>query len=205
MKAIASLAVRALIAGAVCLAILGAMVAGHAWPLWKGRSILLPVSAGHSLSPVRGERVTLTTPANTIFVSVDANAVAPQGAVKVRPAAGWPRDLDEDLRDARRRLRGRVVYVQFEPIPDGNGQHGPVSVSLTPVDNAVNIRGRIYPLGSTYHVDLGLDSYYVQEGTASHIEEAIKQRRRVEMDVAVTTTGRTRIRGLVIDGAAFRQ
>lgn len=203
MKPIASLTARALTAGAICLVILGGMMIAHAWPLWNGHTILLPVTTGHSLSPVRGERVTLQTPANRIFVSDDANALAPQEAVRIRPAAGWPRDLADDYRERRRRLRGRLVYVQFEPIPDANWQHRPVSVSLKPVDNAVNIRGRIYPTGSTFHVDFGLDPYYVPEGTASHIAEAIQQRRQVEMEVAVAASGRPRIRRLLIDGTPF--
>ena len=65
------------------------------------------------------------------------------------------------------------------------------------------MRGRI-----TYHhaedssltIDYGLDSYFMQEGTARPVENAMRERKRVQMEVAVAASGHARIRRLLIDG-----
>jgi uncharacterized membrane-anchored protein len=48
-----------------------------------------------------------------------------------------------------------------------------------------------------------LSRYYVQEGTARPIEEALDRRQRVQMEIAVTPSGRSRIRRVVlVDGGS---
>jgi len=200
---LASSGARALAAGAICLGILGGMMVGHEWPLWTGRTIVLPVRASDSRGPLRGERVHLQTPGTRVVVSNEGGVTVPPDAVLVRPAKGWPRDLPDDPAERRRHLRGAVVYLQFEPRTEGNVEYRPVSISRRPVDDAINIRGRIYPIGDEFHVVLGLDTFHVQEGTAARVADALQQRQEVQMEVAVTDSGRTRIRSLLIDGVPF--
>jgi hypothetical protein len=49
-------------------------------------------------------------------------------------------------------------------------------------------------------VDYGLDSFFMQEGTAKPVENALRQRRRVQMQIAIASSGHARIRRLVVDG-----
>ena len=49
-------------------------------------------------------------------------------------------------------------------------------------------------------VNYGLDAFFMQEGTARPIEDAIRAGRNVQMDVAIAASGRARIRNLVVEG-----
>ena len=59
---------RAVLAGAICLAIVGGMIVGHAWPLWTGRDVLMAATvdgtntwtSGEYASAVDGGRATQT-------------------------------------------------------------------------------------------------------------------------------------------------
>lgn len=202
MKFHFSTPIRAVAAGVVCLAILTGMMIGHAWPLWTGETIVLPVDAHDDRNVFRGEFVHITTPANRVIVSDDPHARPPAGGIVVRPAQHWPRDLPTDRQHLRRRMQGRVVYVQFEPSPaeDGLVEHRPVSISTAIEDGKVNIRGHVRVGPEALFVDFGLDAFYMQQGRAREVEEALRQGRRVQMQVAVTSSGRARIRHLLIDG-----
>lgn len=183
-------AARALLGGAVCLAILGGMMVGHAWPLWTGQTVLLrarPVDPRHLL---RGEYVRLDTPGTRLFPGHDGGA-RPEGSVPVRVLGDWkPR-------------RGQIVYVQLER-HQTSGEHEPVTISDGIVDGAVNLRGRVRRAAAdgALHVDYGLDAFYVQEGTAKPVEQAFVEGRLVQMEVAVASSGRARIRTIRIDGVA---
>jgi uncharacterized membrane-anchored protein len=53
-------------------------------------------------------------------------------------------------------------------------------------------------------VDYGLDAFYMQEGTAAPVERALVEGRLVQMQVAVASSGRSRIRTLLVDGVPLR-
>jgi uncharacterized membrane-anchored protein len=187
-----SLPARTLIGGAVCLAILGGMMVGHAWPLWTGEAILLRARPVDPRDLFRGEFVRLDTPASRVFVVTDGRT-APADYVPVRRLG------DREPR------RGEVIYVQLVR-GEETGEHEPVSISGAIVDGAVNLRGRVRRASSdgTVHVDYGLDAFYMQEGTAKPVERALLDGRLVQMQVAVASSGRARIRMLLADGVPVR-
>jgi GDYXXLXY protein len=181
---------RVVIAGLVCLTILGGSIVGHAWPLWTGRSVIMSVIPVDPRDPFRGEYVRLRTPANSLRVGTPgANAVAGRTVV-VQP-------LGSGLGEPR---PGTVVYVQLEPT--AAGEHLPVTISASRVPNALNLRGRVRYAPSPDHleVDYGLDAFYVQEGTGRIVEEALRQGKKVRMEVALASSGKSRIRSLTVDG-----
>lgn len=194
-----SASTRALLAGAVCLSILGGMLVGHAWPLWTGEVVRMKVQPVDPRDLFRGEFVRLAMAANRLVVgdtpSVPTDTV---NAVYVRPVGDWESAAAPRLYSQL--PRGSFVYVQLEPTATGDVQ--PVTISRAPVAGARNLRGRLLsdPSSGMLLVDYGLDAFFMQEGTAKPIEDAIRAGRKVEMDVAIASSGRARIRNLVVDG-----
>lgn len=182
----------ALAAGTLCLSILGGMIVGHAWPLWTGEVVLMEARPVDPRSLFRGEFVRLSTPANVL--AIDDEGGIGTGAERVRIRGEW---VDSGrLGD----LRGRNVYVQLERRDQGP-LHAPVSASLEPVDGAVNLKGRVrFAGGGRLGVDYGLDAFFMQEGTALPVEQAVTDGGRVQMEVAIASSGRARIRNLIVDG-----
>ena len=190
---------RALLAGAVCLAILGGMLGGHAWPLWTGEVVRMKVQPVDPRDLFRGEFVRLAMPANRMAVSDRPPDTTDNNALSVRPAGDWKSAAD--LARYGQLPRGSFVHVQLEPTAAGDVQA--VSASPQPVAGARNLRGRLRsvdPSSGVIVVDYGLDAFFMQEGTARPIEDAIRAGRKVEMDVAIAASGRARIRNLVVDG-----
>jgi hypothetical protein len=97
-------------------------------------------------------------------------------------------------------MRGRVVYVQLEPTTGGD--FTPVSVSLSPVNGAVNLRGVVDTMTANglIRVQYGIDAFFMQEGHATAVERAFREKRRVQVQVAIAKSGRARIRNLLVDG-----
>jgi uncharacterized membrane-anchored protein len=75
-------------------------------------------------------------------------------------------------------------------------------VSADRVAGAFNLRGRVKYASDprVLYVDYGLDTFYMQEGSARRVEQAIGQQRNVQMQVAIASSGRARIKTLLIDG-----
>jgi len=193
---------RTLLAGAVCLSILSGVLVVHAWPLWTGQAALLPVTPVDPRDMFRGEYVRLNTPATRL--AVRSESAAPAGTMAVTPVGSWWAELPADEHSRHQSLRGRVVFVQLEPRGDA-GESRPVSISSEPLAGRPNLRGRITwyePDGERLNVDYGLDSFFMQEGTAKPVENALRQRRRVQMQIAIASSGHARIRRLVVDGVA---
>ncbi len=192
---------RTAFAGAMCLSILSGVLVVHAWPLWTGQAALLPVTPVDPRDMFRGEYVRLDTPAAHLAVPSDGAASA--GTVAVTPVGSWWADLPVDEHSRHQSLRGRVVFVQLEPRGDA-GESQPVSISNEPLAGRTNLRGRISwyePKGERLTVDYGLDSFFMQEGKAKPVEDALRQRRRVQMQVAIASSGHARIRRLLVDSA----
>ena len=180
---------RAILAGATCLLILSGMIVGHAWPLWTGQVVTMKVIPADPRDLFRGEFVHLTTVANELY----RPGAAAQGA-------SW--SYDRPLDDVFERSRpGSIVYVQLVAAPSGD--YVPVSVSLEPQHGMLNLRGRVsYPFGSSgaLSVNYGVDAFYMQEGKGRRVEEAIRQRRNVQIQIAIASSGQARIKTLLIDG-----
>ena len=191
---------RALVAGAGCLVILGGMRVGHAWPLWTGQTVVLAARPVDPRDLFRGEFVRLDTPLSSITVA-PGGATATPGSGEIPAVGPWPND----------RLTGRLVYVQLEPRADaplrnGTPEYRAVSISMEPLAGATNLRGRIQSMTDatngvrTLRVNYGLDAFFMQEGTARPVEDAMRSGRPVHMEVAIATSGRARIRNLIVDG-----
>ena len=186
--------IRALLAGAICLAILGGMLVGHAWPLWTGRTVILPVRPIDPRDLFRGEFVRLDTPLTSIVVARPGSASPPADVTALPPVGSWP---DEDV-------LGRVVYVQLAPPTGAGSEFRAVSISMEPQRDALNLRGRVTSAAHVHadHVRIayGLDAFYMQEGTARAVEDQMRAGRPVQMEIAVASSGRARIRNLIVDG-----
>ena len=89
-----SQSLRTLFAGAICLSILCGVLVVHAWPLWTGQSVLLPVTPVDPRDMFRGEYVRLDTPATRLTVRRSEGQV--MGAIAV------PADRDVVVRAADR-------------------------------------------------------------------------------------------------------
>jgi hypothetical protein len=203
MIARVSLPVRTLLACAVCLAILSGMMVLHAWPLWTGQAAILPATPIDPRDLFRGEFVRLNTPATALVVTTGVTPT-PEGSVVVRPLGDWWSATPSDYGARFLALRGKPVYVQLER-RDGTGEHHPVTVSDRPVSGALNLRGRVnWSDDTTLHVDYGLDAYFMQEGTAKPVEDALRDGRKMQMEIAVADSGRARIRRLLVDGVPVR-
>lgn len=164
---------RHVIAGVVCLGILSGIGVTHAWPLWFGQIVRLEVQPVDPRDPFRGDYVWLTTPSER---------------VPVKPSAD---------------VMHRLVYVQLEPVVTRDGiVHRPVGLATAPVHGRINLRGRSrYNSEDDVHVDYGLNAFYMQEGTALLVEQALRSGGRVLMEVAIAGSGRARIRNLIVNGA----
>lgn len=181
---------RAILAGATCLLILSGMIVGHAWPLWTGRVVTMKVVPVDPRDLFRGEYVHLDISANQLYPHGSA---VPQGG-----SWAYVEALDAVFEQSR---RGSIVYVQLAA--SASGDYVPVSASLKPQPGAFNLRGRVrYPADSdrVLVVDYGLDAFYMQEGKGRRVEEAIRQRRTVQVQIAVGSSGQARIKTLLIDG-----
>ena len=195
-----SQSLRTAIGGAICLSILSGLLVVHAWPLWTGQAALLPVTPVDPRDIFRGEYVRLDTPVSRL--AVRAAGAAPAGTLAVLPVGTWWTDLPAKPYDRHQALVDHVVYVQLEPRGD-TGESGPVSISSEPLAGRLNLRGRIswYEAeGERLNVDYGIDSYFMQQGTAEPVETALRQRRRVQMEIAIASSGHARIRRLIVDG-----
>ncbi len=210
---------RALLAGAACLAILIAMLAMHAWPLVAGDAIYLTVEPVDPRDLFRGDYVVLGYDLNTLRVHEEVGGAPAPGAVPVVPIGSWWREVRAAAAGSGSILdlhawRDTVLYVQLEETPSSVAGvpaiHRAVSVSDVPQPGRVNLRGlarSLYvesaeddpgrPVRMTMHY--GIDAFFVQEGRGRAIEEAIRTG-EVHAIVAVTASGRARLRDLVIDG-----
>ena len=216
-------AVLAAASGAACLAILIGMLVSHAWPLWTGEAILLRVRGVDSRDPSRGNYVRLTYDLNRLEVIEDE----PEGpdpesdeetddALAVRPIGDWWQKVvqtpHEEQRSMTRRLRDRVFYIQLEPgepaAPGDSPVHGAVSISDSLQPGRVNLQGRLRRIDSPdgrrsawrIVMHYGINILYVQERTGYDIEAAIRNDADVIAEIAVTDSGRARLRDLLIDG-----
>jgi uncharacterized membrane-anchored protein len=190
-----SLPKRAVLAGATCLLILSGMIVGHAWPLWTGRVVTMKVVPVDPRDLFRGEYVHLDTAASQLYRQ---GGPTPQGTSR-----SYVRPLDRVFEESR---TGSFVYVQLGPA--ASGEYAPVSVSLDAQPRALNLRGRVRfsdrsgGTASILYVDYGLDAFYLQEGKGRRVEEAIRQRRNVQVQIAIASSGHARIKTLLIDGVS---
>lgn len=198
-----SASTRAVLAGAICLAIVGGMLVGHAWPLWTGRTVVLAATVNTTQRRAPGEYVRLSTAADTLRVTAPPPNTKYEGTL-VRAIDPWVTQEPGRRGDLNRRLRGKTVYVQLDP--NAGGEYAPVSVSLKPVAGAVNLRGIVtWPFGpDAIHIQYGIDAFYMQEGQAELLEKALREKHKVQMEVAIAASGRARIQRLLVDGAPVR-
>lgn len=194
-----SLSVRAVAAGAVCLLVLAAMMVLHAWPLWTGQVVTLPVSLSQARGPFRGERLAIVPAGGRVLVGDPGTAAPAAGAVVLPPSGGWWPRVPAEPGPRRRALRGRLVYLQ---LAGADGDYRPVSIGETPVPGYTNLKGRIRHVeeDGTLNVDYGIDSYYMEEGQPARIAEALKSGAVVRLQVAIARSGRARIKAVTVNG-----
>lgn len=196
-----SQSIKAIAGGVLCLLVLMVMMLLHALPLWTGQVITVPVTASQSHDAFRGERLSIAPPGGRIVVGNPATTVPTKGALVVQPTGDWWSRVPADVRGRQRTLMARVVYLQLEP-GGGDSAYRPVSIGTEPIRDMVNLKGRIRSVDATgtLDVDYGIDAYYMEEGQARQVGEALKAGARVQMQIAVARSGRARIKSLSIDG-----
>jgi hypothetical protein len=184
--------------GAICLAILGGMLVIHAWPLWTGDTILMRVDSAASRDVRRGEYVELRIPEGRLFLGDDPSRAPADAVALKRVEPFFPRSASGV--EKRRAMRAAVVYVQLEP--DANGVLRGISISRTPVAGARNLRGRIsrWPGGDVFVVEYGMESLFVEQGSAPEVEKAITAMKGGQVEVALTGSGRARTRAVIAGG-----
>jgi hypothetical protein len=185
----------ALVAGALCLAMLGGMIVTHAWPLWTGEPIRMRVESASSHDARRGEHVALRLRENRLWLGSEGSA--PKDALAIRvPEGFWP---EGKLPHQRwRSLRGRALYVQLAP--DADGVLRGVAVSRRPVAGQLNLRGLVTDWNASedvYYVEYGVESLFVQQGTAPDAVQAVNTAQRGIVEIALTSSGRARTRALI--------
>ena len=191
---------RAICAGAICLSIVGGMLVGHAWPLWTGRDVIMTATVDGTRVWAPGEYVRLSTAAAVLTTRQPA-ADDTIERTPVRAVDPWVTpNPAERPNSINRQLRGKTIYVQLAP--GAAGEHVPVSVSLRPVKDALNLRGVVtWALTSgELRVQYGIDAFYLQEGKAAELERVFREKRRVQVQVAIASSGRARIRNLLVEG-----
>jgi hypothetical protein len=175
------------------------MMVLHAWPLWTGQVVTLPVSLSQTRDPFRGERLTIAPPGGRVLVGGPGTPAPAAGTVVLPPSGGWWTRVPADTGLRRRALRGRPVYLQLDA---AGGEYRPVSIAEAPVSGFTNLKGRIRHVeeDGTLDVDYGIDSYYMEEGEPARIAEALKSGADVRMQVAIARSGRARIKALTVNG-----
>lgn len=199
MKAL-SQSMKAIGAGVVCLAVLAVMILLHAWPLWTGQVVTLPVALTQSTDAFRGERLSIGPPGGRVVLGGLGTPSPVKDAIVVPPVGDWWSRVPSDPTGRRRAIIARIVYLQLERGADG--RYRPVSIAVEPIRDMLNLRGRVRAVGSTgvLDIDYGIDSYYMQEGQASQVEGALRAHGSVDMQVAIARSGRARIKSLLING-----
>lgn len=224
---------RAVSAGAcgfVCIAILVTMLVLHAWPIWAGRPVYLKVVPVDPRDLFRGDYVVLGYDLNRLEIRVPEGSASEPGSdpearqIGVRPLGDWWADIAREVEASKYalfwKLRDKVLYVQLEAeesrAPGVPELYKAVSLSDEVEVGKINMRGRVRNVrawspasesGSalTLTMRYGIDALFVQENTGHAIEQAIAQGRDVYAKVAVTSSGRARLRDLIIDGIPLTQ
>ena len=167
------------LAGLVQLGLIAAMVIDRASILREGTEVTLQMRPVDPRDFLRGDYVVL---------SYDISTVPPG-----------------ELRGTFRQNREPYVFVKLAPKDDGF--YGVVSTHLNPVpvaDREVLIRGRVINWRwcdscDSLNVRYGLEKYFVPEGEGRALEQARNQR-KLSVVAAVTPSGRSAIKRLLLDG-----
>jgi len=206
-------AIAAAMSGVTLVALLAAVLAMHAWPLWTGQIVYLRVRPVDSRDLLRGDHVALSYPIEDVLLRVpgEPDAIPPDPAgppvsllpPMVDPIGDWWK-VDEDQ---ARGWRDREIYLQLQPLPaNAPGvaeEHRPVTVSEQPVPGAVNLAGRVVfytTFDHSFRLLFGLDAFSADGPTARLIDEAMQRDAPIYAEVAVTSSGRARIRALIVGG-----
>lgn len=174
------------LAGAIQLALIAAMVIDRASVLRDGKEITLQTRPVDPRDFLRGDYVILSYDISQI----STDKLQKQG---IQETKDWTKGRDP------------VVFVKLALQPDGF--HKAVSAHFEPVPvsgNEVLIRGRISNLRyctdcPTYFVHYGLEKFFVPEGEGRELEHARNQN-KVTVVAAVTPSGRSAIKRLLLDG-----
>lgn len=105
----------------------------------------------------------------------------------------WPTDLPTSS-VAKREYGERPVYVVLEPEADGLHWTG-TKVTIERPTDGLYLQGRMV---SPNHLEFGIESFYVQEGTGHQYEE-VARTGNLSAEVAVADDGTAALRALHID------
>jgi hypothetical protein len=195
-------------AGVLSASILSGMVIVHAWPLWYGETLLLRVAATMPRNHTGQHYVyAIYTPSTRLAVGrPDPVHVDEDGQrspyrrepVPVKAIGPFWSELEPFAAES---CRGRAAYVQFKT-EDGSSHAESESISLSPAPGRINLRGRIRcsPRSDELIMEYTFDGYLRHRDREKILKEAALARRRIELELAVASSGAARVRHLLIDG-----
>jgi uncharacterized membrane-anchored protein len=156
--------------------VLAAMIALHYRVLLLGEPILLRVTPVDPRDIFRGDYVILSYEFSRV----------PLSGIQGLPQSGpnqWSPDHE-----------GRAVYVSLVPDPDGRHWRAN-GVSVVRPSDGRYIQGKIGKWGG---LEFGIEAYFVQEGKGREYERAVRER-RLSAEIALTSDGQAKLRGLRIE------
>ena len=162
---------------ALQVALLGGMVGDRALLLARGKEIRLKVVPIDPRDLFRGDYVTLSFPLSRVE------------AAKL--------DGDDEF------ALGDPIFVSLRSTAGG---WQPVALNRVRPDGEIVLRGKVQeehgdcePACRVYLVDYGLERFFVPEGQGRALE-LLRNDQRVEVDVAVASSGRAALKRLLVDG-----
>lgn len=209
--------IAAALSGVTAVGLLGGILAVHAWPLWTGEIVYLRIRPVDSRDLLRAGHVALSYPIEDVIIRVPgepADAIPPDPAGPpislqppiVDPIGDWWK-VGEEVAQS---WRDREIFLQLQPLPAAvpgiTGEHRPVTVSDRLVPDALNLAGRIVFFTSfdySFRLQFGIDAFPADAATARLIDEAMQRDAPIFAEVAVTRSGRARLRALIVDGRRF--
>lgn len=218
-------ALRVSILGAGCLAVLSVMLVLHAWPLWTGETLhLLVPRPVDPRDPFRGEFVILGYEFSSFSPLPAGHEPTPSipgdGMAPGLPTVGalWERmkvSPESEWRELRHLFLGERYCLQLqkdEGHPDALSVYRAVSVSDRVEPGWKNLCGLVTGTEGAREVDgaghlpvlrmrFGIGALYVKEGSGVAIERAMREESPVYAEIALTGSGRGRLRHLIIEGA----
>ena len=189
-------------AGAAVLAIAAGLWLYLLWPRWYGTEVLLPVDL--SVQPGGDGGVSASYPGSRLQLDV-TNTLAAGGRTQVARvdvrSIGVVWDSRHAPRDEAARVRNRIVYLQLKPSGQtsstGEALMRPVSISTTPVPDAVNLRVQVGYANTAGQIDVDIAGGRLPLDARQPLEHAAAI-------LKVLPSGRHALVGIMTDGTRTR-
>ena len=170
------------------------MIASHAMVLHNGREVVLRTEPVDPRDLFRGDYVTLryegisTVPYTLVEDRVPLEVGDRVYVSLAKDEAGWQVSAVHEARPATDApvMRGRITRIR--PAPRRRGTDGEMEITGP----------------RTLHIRYGIESYFVPEGKGQDLEQ-LRDEERLQVRVALASSGRAVIKGLLLDGELIHE